>query len=49
MNSYWITAKDATEIVRSKHNGNTPAEALANFARTFTDLVGATIVIEEAK
>jgi hypothetical protein len=49
INSYWITSKDATDSIRSKHNGNTPAEALADFARTFTDLAGATIRIEEAK
>ena len=49
MNSYWITAKDATDSIRSKHNGNTPAEALADFAHTFSDLAGATIIIEEAK
>jgi len=49
MNSYWITAKDATDSIRSKHNGNTPAEALADFSKTFTDLADATITIEEVK
>lgn len=49
MNSYWITAKDATDTIRSKHYGATPAEALADFCKTFDDLAGATIIIEEAK
>lgn len=47
LKAYWITASDETDSVRSYHCAANPVEALADFSRTFTNLSGATIKIEE--